>query len=124
MIRMRRSIIIKSKLVPKHICVNLFGTFWTRDTSWIDKHVINHERIHTQQQKELLFIPFYILYILEWLFRLLQYRKQHEAYMNISFEREAYKNGHDLNYLSKRKPYSWTKFLIKSQPRNDIIIKR
>ncbi|MCH5238364.1 MAG: hypothetical protein J1E95_11305 [Muribaculaceae bacterium] len=104
-------IIIKSNLVPKHTCVNLFGTFWTRDKSWIDKYVVNHERIHTQQQKELLFIFFYILYILEWLFRLIQYRKQHEAYMNISFEREAYKYGHDLTYLSQRKLYSWTQFL-------------
>ena len=111
MIRMRKPIIIKSKLVPKHTCVNLFGTFWTRDKSWIDQYVINHERIHTQQQKELLFIPFYILYILEWLFRLIQYRNQHEAYMNISFEREAYKYGHDLTYLSQRKPYSWIKFM-------------
>ena len=91
--------------------MNLFGLLLARDKSLIDRFVLNHESIHTKQQKELLFIPFYILYILEWLFRLLQYRNQHEAYMNISFEREAYKYGHDLSYLSKRKAYSWIKFL-------------
>lgn len=91
--------------------MNLFGLLLARDKSLIDKYVVNHERIHTQQQKELFFIPFYTLYVFEWLFRLLQYRKQHEAYLNISFEREAYKHGHDLSYLSKRKPYSWTKFI-------------
>ena len=102
--------------MPKHTCVNLFGTLWTRDKSWIDKYVVNHEIIHTQQQKELLFIPFYILYILEWLFRLIQYRNQNKAYRNISFEREAYKHGDDLTYLSKRKPYSWINFInIKSK---------
>ena len=110
-IKVKMAIIIKSKLVPKHICVNLFGTIWTRDKSWIDKYVINHERIHTQQQKELLFLPFYILYIIEWLFRLLQYRNQNKAYLNISFEREAYKYDRDLTYLSKRKLYSWIKLL-------------
>ncbi|MCH5239410.1 MAG: hypothetical protein J1F38_04245 [Muribaculaceae bacterium] len=108
---MRKSIIIKSKLIPKHTCVNLFGTLWTRDKSWIDKYVVNHEHIHTRQQKELLFVPFYILYIVEWIFRLMQYRNQHDAYLNISFEREAYKHGHDLSYLPRRKPYSWIKFI-------------
>ncbi len=84
--------IIKCRFVPKGICVSLFGTFWTRDPSWIDKYVINHERIHTAQQRELLFIPFYILYVFEWLIRLIQYRNRNDAYMNISFEREAYAN--------------------------------
>lgn len=108
-----KPIIVKSKLVPKRTCVNLFGTFWTQDKSWIDKYVVNHERIHTRQQLELLFIPFYILYILEWLFRLVQYRKHHEAYMNISFEREAYANGHNLGYLPKRKVFAWVNYLRK-----------
>lgn len=77
--------VVKCRFIPKGICVNLFGTFWARDTSWIDKYVINHERIHTAQQREFLFIPFYIIYIVEWLFRLIQYRNRHDAYMNISF---------------------------------------
>ena len=109
---MKNPIIIKSFLIPKHTCVNLFGTYWTRDKSWIDKYVVNHERIHTHQQKELLFIPFYIFYILEWLLRLLQYRNQNKAYMNISFEREAYRYGHDLEYLQRRKAFSWVKFIF------------
>lgn len=103
--------VIRCRLVPDGFCVNLFGTVWTRDTSWIDKYVINHERIHTAQQIELLFIPFYILYILEWLFRLVQYRNLHDAYVNISFEREAYSNGHNLTYLPNRKPFEWRHFL-------------
>lgn len=105
--------VIKSKLIPKGICVNLFGTFWARNTDWIDKYVINHERIHTAQQRELLFIPFYIVYILEWCFRLIQYRNRREAYLNISFEREAYTNGHDLTYLKTRKLYAWIHYLTK-----------
>ena len=107
--------IFVSKLVPKGICVNLFGTFWTRDSSWIDKYVINHEKIHTAQQRELLFVPFYIIYVLEWLVRLLQYGTRKKAYYNISFEREAYTFGHDLTYLKRRKLYSWTGFLKNTQ---------
>lgn len=103
--------IITSRLIPKGICVNLFGTFWTRDPSWIDKYVINHERIHTAQQRELLFVSFYILYLIELCIRRLQYSSWKEAYYNISFEREAYTYGRDLAYLRKRPYYSWIRFL-------------
>ena len=102
---------IKCKLMPKGICLNLFGTFWARDLSWIDKYVVNHERIHTAQQRELLFIPFYILYLIEWSVKFIWYCSWKKAYYNISFEREAYKHGNDLNYLKERKHYSWLKFL-------------
>ena len=104
-------VIIKSKLVPKHRCVNLFGTLWTQDKSWIDKYIINHEKIHTRQEIEMLFIPFYVFYLLEYLFRLIQYKNHHKAYINISFEREAYKHGNDLSYLQQRKFFSWIKYL-------------
>lgn len=105
--------IIKSKLIPRGICLNLFGAFWTRDPAWIDRHVINHERIHTAQQRELLFIPFYILYLAEWCIRRFQYRSWKEAYYNISFEREAYTHGHNLEYLPHRRHYAWIKWLQK-----------
>lgn len=110
---MVRPIIIQSRMMPKGICMNLFGTFWTRDKSWIDRYVVNHERIHTAQMRELLFIPFYLIYGLEWLFRMLQYRDFHRAYRNISFEREAYKNGNNLEYLSNRPIFSWMTYMKK-----------
>ena len=102
----KKDIIIQSRWMRKGYCLNLFGTLWARDTSWIDKYVLNHERIHTAQMRELLFIPFYILYVVEWLFRLIQYHDAHKAYMNISFEREAYRYGHDLKYLKKRRHFA------------------
>lgn len=91
--------------------MNLFGTLWARDTSWIDKYVVNHERIHTAQQRELLFVPFYVAYVIEWIVRCVQFRNWHRAYMNISFEREAYMHSRDLTYLLHRPPYAWQRFL-------------
>lgn len=108
--------IIKSRLVPKNICVNLFGTFWARDISWIDKYVVNHERIHSAQQRELLWLPFYLFYVVEWLVRLIILRNHNKAYMSISFEREAYAHGHDLTYLPRRRHYAWLSFLRKNNP--------
>lgn len=69
--------------------------------------IINHESIHIKQQEELLVLPFYIFYILEWLLKLPFYGKQ--AYYNISFEREAYENDDNLSYLKTRKRYNWLK---------------
>ena len=102
--------VIKTKLVPKGICLNFFGLFLTQDKSWIDKYVVNHELIHTAQQKEMLWLPFYIVYLIEWGIRLCQHRNWHKAYMGISFEKEAYKHGNDLQYLQNRKCYAqWRK---------------
>lgn len=102
----KKPIIIQSRWMRKGYCLNLFGTLWTRDKSWIDRYVINHERIHNAQMRELLIIPFYIIYILEWLIRIIQFRNAHKAYRNISFEREAYAHGHDLGYLKRRQKFA------------------
>ena len=66
--------------------------------------VINHEKIHHRQQLELLIIPFYIWYFLEyWAAMLRNGFKHQEAYMNVSFEKEAFANQLNLNYLKNRK---------------------
>tara|TARA_R110000822_G_scaffold161_1_gene724 strand:- start:27820 stop:28191 length:372 start_codon:yes stop_codon:yes gene_type:complete len=75
------------------------------------QRIINHETIHIEQQKELLVIPFYVLYILEYVIKLPFYGKK--AYYNISFEREAYSNELNKEYLSQRKRYAWIKLIFK-----------
>ena len=72
--------------------------------------VINHEKIHIRQQLELLILPFFIWYSLEFLCRLIQYKDAKIAYLNISFEREAYKNEKDLNYLKQRTFWKFKNF--------------
>ncbi|MEX0362770.1 MAG: hypothetical protein AB3N10_17475 [Allomuricauda sp.] len=78
-----------------------------------DDVLINHERIHLKQQRELLIIPFYILYISEWLLRTVLYLDSYRAYQNISFEREAYANENDMEYIFQRKPYSFVNYLMR-----------
>lgn len=72
--------------------------------------LINHEKIHWNQQLEMLIIPFYIWYFIEWLIKLIFFKN---AYNNISFEREAYLNDKNYNYLKTRKHYAWIKFIFK-----------
>ena len=41
------------------------------------------------------------------------YRDTKLAYKNISFEREAYQNQYNLDYLNNRKHYSWFSYIKK-----------
>lgn len=77
--------------------------------------LLNHERIHIRQQLELLILPFFILYVSEWLILLLKYRNKDIAYRNISFEKEAYDHGKDLSYLISRRPYYWIRYWKKTK---------
>ncbi len=84
--------------------------------STMDQVIINHEKIHWYQQLELLIIPFYIIYILNWLYLgLIKYKGRNWtlAYQNIIFEKEAYDNEYDVHYLERRKIWSFLKYLNK-----------
>ena len=76
--------------------------------TWI---TINHESIHIKQQQELLVIPFFFLYLLEWFVGIFIYGSTSKAYYNISFEKEAYDNQSNPDYLKSRKLFSWFKYL-------------
>ena len=74
-----------------------------------DVTTINHESIHWKQQLEMLILPFYIWYLLEWIVRLIINGKN--AYYAISFEHESYANEDNLKYLETRKHYSRLKYM-------------
>ncbi|MBC8172865.1 MAG: hypothetical protein H7X71_03070 [Chitinophagales bacterium] len=76
-----------------------------------DKVIMNHETIHLRQQTEMLLIFFYILYGLNYCSNRLRYKDHDSAYRNIVFEREAYSNEKDLEYLKKRKLFNWVRYL-------------
>ncbi|MDN3724468.1 hypothetical protein QRD02_08735 [Aequorivita sp. SDUM287046] len=102
---------------PKLLRKNFNGmTLWPfvllkHDSLKEDQVFLNHEKIHLQQQAEMLIVFFYLWYGIEFLFRLIQYQNRHKAYRNISFEREAYHFESDPFYLKKRKAYGFLKFL-------------
>ncbi|MNI59809.1 hypothetical protein [Pedobacter ghigonis] len=74
-----------------------------------DATIINHEKIHLRQQLELLILPFYICYLLNYFVNLMKYRNHHLAYRNIIFEKEAYNHEHNLQYLKNGSWYGWLK---------------
>ena len=89
--------------------------------------MINHESIHEQQILD--FTPkifpswlrytigsicFYLLYGLEWLFKLIPCLiKNKSAYKSLCAEQEAFKNEVDSNYINKREKLAWLKKIFR-----------
>lgn len=97
--------IVNQWIPTKGFCaINLFGVLFIRsEVKEISRITLNHEEIHTAQMKELGYVLFYLIYVVEWLVRLF---KSGNAYRNISFEKEAYTHQYDIAYLSKRKHFA------------------
>lgn len=116
--------------------ITLFPFIIVKDKKTRDnKTVINHERIHLRQQIEIFitsiillillkilfgvgsiwsilgygYLSYYILYIGEWIIN--KIKKRSNAYRSSSFEKEAYSNDDNLDYLKTRKWYSSFKYL-------------
>jgi len=127
-------------LLPKdYSAIMLFGHVFIRSTkNDADNVIVNHELIHVEQWKELMFavfvilnVPFigsinikytiltmllafcafYVWYFLEYLIRLIIKKNHDEAYVSISFEKEAYLNEGKPRYLENRDYFSFIKYL-------------
>jgi hypothetical protein len=107
--RIKRMNRIMRALMPDVIAITLapFGIFHRPEKMpW---QLLNHELIHWKQQMEMLIIPFYLWYFIEWLIKLPKWGGI--AYYRISFEKEAYANEKDGQYLNNRKHFTWFKYL-------------
>lgn len=91
--------------------ITLFPFVLIAPTVRLSRRLVIHERIHLRQQAELLVVPFYLLYLLEFLVRWFRFRSRYQAYRNISFEREAYSNDTNRYYLQTRPAWNWRRYL-------------
>ena len=112
-----------NKIIPMkgYRAVNLFGIVFVRTGATMDDEDFNHEAIHTAQMED--FVSgiswlrligatfFYLWYVVEFLIRLIRYQDWHSAYRNVSFEREAYDNEGDAEYLDWREACAWAGYL-------------
>ncbi|MGJ1284490.1 hypothetical protein ACR79P_01130 [Sphingobacterium spiritivorum] len=78
-----------------------------------DKVLLNHERIHLRQALELGIIFFYLWYLIEFVVRWIQQRNFRRAYLRISFEREAYANEQNQDYLKTRPFWKFRTYITK-----------
>ena len=93
----------------------------------------NHEHIHAEQQIEMLIVGallsvvlwltgcgwwsllalllFYWWYLIEFVIKAFYYGDNNVAYRYLAFEREAYNNMYDAEYLKNRKHFAWVKYI-------------
>jgi hypothetical protein len=106
-------LIVSRYLIPKgYRGITLFPFVILRNP--LDRQnrvLVNHEKIHIRQQLEFLIIPFFLWYFIEYGLRLIKYKNKNVAYRNISFEREAYSNEFNLDYIKNRKLWDFRKYL-------------
>lgn len=102
--------IIRNNIIPfkGFAGINLFGILFVRKNVVVTDRMLNHEKIHTAQMKELLYVGFYMWYFIEWLIRLCNDHKT--AYRNISFEAEAYSNQGNMGYLNNRNRFCFWRY--------------
>ena len=106
--------VIQNKLIPfkGYKYINLFGLIFTRDKSKISAKSYNHEKIHLKPMQEMLWLPYYLWYGIEYcIIGLCRFfDKQSTKYHDVSFEEEAYNNEENYTYPETRKHYSWLKY--------------
>jgi len=114
-----KEILIENSRIPKllSVFINIKAiTLWPfiifRNET--DDVMLNHERIHLVQQRELWLVGFYILYVYYWLKNMVIFRlNPFEAYTTIPFEYEARFNEKNAVYTATRKPFGWRDYRFK-----------
>lgn len=98
-----------------YLAITLFplGIYYRSKEIRDDQTIRNHELTHWEQQKEMLCLLFYLWYLLEYLVKLIRYMDHQKAYRGIGFEQEAKSYEGDAEYLSRRKPFHWLRFVLR-----------
>ena len=94
--------VVRNSIIPfkGYKAITIWPFIFVRKECSFDEVDLNHENIHGRQQLELLILFFYLVYLIELVFK---------GYKRISFEKEAYANESNLNYLKERKCFAWLK---------------
>ena len=123
--------VVYNKWIPfsGFFAINLFGTMFVREEYKdvkISERTYTHEETHSEQMLDFVWgiskfqilggIIFYLLYFIEWLFKLIISGftcGKIKAYKSISFEQEAYNNELISDYPVIRKRFAWMQYIFK-----------
>ena len=130
----------KDHWVFKITLPNFNGITWNgkiciRDNVYLNDRIVRHEKLHSIQQKELTYPIFLILYCLSWIWNVfkmiifpitliliackLPINFGH-PYRRIPFEREAYLNQNDSNFILNRKKHYYLEYVFKKKEENEL----
>jgi len=106
----KRKVILVTRFVP-YSAMAVYPFILLREKEMQNDPVLmHHEKIHHRQQLELLILPFYFFYLMNYLYQIIRLRNHYKAYKQIIFEREAFAMESDFDYLKKRRMFAFLNF--------------
>jgi hypothetical protein len=104
-------IFTKGRIFRYYAGFSFFIFIWISRLEKKPAQLIRHEKIHFYQQLELLFVGHWLLYGIFYLVSRYKGREHYIAYRRNPFEEEAYDNDLHEDYLFKRRPFAWVKYV-------------
>lgn len=107
-------LVIKNNLIPfgTYKAINVCGVLFVKKGTEVTPRLLQHAKIRTTQLFEMAVVGFYLVYIIEFIYRYIKQKpngrsRWKQARRAISFEREVYFNENRPNYFALREPYQW-----------------
>lgn len=106
--------IIFNRFIPgkSKVCINLFGALFVNEEAKLSERARRHEEVRTAQMKELWYIPYYILYVLFFLYYTAMLFSFKMAKEYNPFELEALSAYGDKDYLKHRNKFEWVHYVV------------
>ena len=105
--------VIENKIIPPkgYKAITIGPYIFIKPGTKLSEKDYNHEAIHWEQYKETLVIGFFLIYVIEFIYKfIIVYRGEwKKTYHKLSIKKEAYLNQDNLDYIKNRKHYKWIK---------------
>ena len=105
--------VIENKIIPPkgYKAITIGPYIFIKPGTKLSEKDYNHEAIHWEQYKETLVIGFFLIYVIEFIYKFIFVNRGEwkKTYHKLSMEKEAYLNQDNLDYIKNRKHYKWIK---------------
>ena len=105
----------RKKIFNYYTGLSFFVFVWISRMEKDETRLMRHETIHFWQQVEMLFVLHWLFYGLFYLVARAKGHCHYIAYRYNPFELEAFENDPDEQYLVKRRPFAWARYVVKYQ---------
>lgn len=104
----------RRKIFNYYTGLSFFIFIWIMRQPHDQRQLVRHEKIHFWQQVEMLFVFHWLLYALFYLLGRVSGQCHYVAYRYNPFELEAFTHDREEDYLSRRKPFAWVRYVRES----------
>lgn len=104
----------RKKIFNYYTGLSFFVFIWITRQPHDQTQLVRHEKIHFWQQVEMLFVFHWLFYAFFYLVGRASGQCHYIAYRYNPFELEAFTHDPEEDYLRKRRPFAWVRYVRKS----------